>query len=783
MAAKKTPIRNRSGIRAQSGLRGTLLESFGPLGRAVSLVSALAGGSAVARAAQDPPAAAPPEQPVASSPAAPSSLASAAAPTPAPPGEGPTTASDQAPPLVLPTVQVEGEAEGYRTEQSRVPRLATPLRDTPQQITVVPEKVLEEQRATTVRDALRNVSGITISAGEGGRQGDTFILRGFSGQTDMFRDGSRDLGWFTRDTFNLEGVEVFFGPSSVLFGRGSTGGAVNLVTKTPRKGTFADVSLSAGTAPQGRIEADVNHVLFDKVQVRVNAMGQAGGVQGRDSIERNRAGLAPSFRLEFGRTTLGVDYLYQRERSTPDYGQPFHNGSPVSSIPSMGVSRSAFYGVAGSDKEEVDAHVASARVQHVFSKNAQLTSALRWGRVDRFALPTAPRNLAPLDNPTSIGRQRFESETDHEGVVNQTDLRLEGVTAFLKHVANLGMELSWEKRTQQRYNLSVMGAMGTATNLSADLRNPDHAPDTSSLERLFSSWSRGTQLAGAIYASDQVQITKFLEVLGSVRLESFVTSYSLINPMGESELENRDLLVNWRGGVVGHPLEKTSLYAMVGTSTNPSAEAGTLSDATVSLEPEKNVIYELGAKADLLGERLGLGGSVFRIAKTNARVPGLDPMNGPPQILFGRQRVQGVNVGATGSPIERLKLIGSYTYLQSRIRRHTSPYLVGQRLPNTPAHSLSFWSTFGMLSNLVVGAGAAYQAETVVNNPASEMLPLNKVPDFVRLDAFVSYAFPHLDLQVNLSNLTDALYYEQSSGSQAVPAEGRVVLMTARVRL
>jgi catecholate siderophore receptor len=774
MAANRTPMKNRGGIRAHSGLAGTLLDSFGPLGRAVSLVSALAGGSAVARAAQDPPPPAPPVEP--------QPLAAASAEQ-RPASEPPASATDKAPPIVLPTVQVEGEAEGYKTEQSRVQRLATPLRDTPQAVAVVPEKVLEEQRATTVREALRNVSGITISAGEGGRQGDTFILRGFSGQTDVFRDGSRDLGWFTRDTFNLEGVEVFFGPSSVLFGRGSTGGAVNLVTKSPRKGSFAEAALTGGSAPQGRIEADVNHTLFDKVQVRVNAMGQAGGVQGRDSIEKNRAGLAPSFRLEFGRTTLGVDYLYQRERGTPDYGQPFYEGVPVSANSAMGVSRNAFYGVEGSDKEEVDAHVASVRLQHELGKSARLSNVLRWGRVDRFALPTAPRNLAPAMNPTSIGRQRFESETDHEGVINQTDLRLELQTAFLKHAANLGVEVSWEKRTQGRYNLQVMGAMGTATNLSADLRNPEHKPDLSSLERVFSSWSRGTQLAGAVYASDQIQITKYLEILGSLRLDTFGTEYELINPMGETRLDNRDLLVNWRGGVVGHPVEKTSLYFMAGSSSNPSAEAGTLSDATVSLDPERNIVYEVGAKADLLRDRLGLGGSVFRVAKTNARVPGADPMNGPPQILFGRQRVQGVNVGATGSPIDHLKLIASYTFLQSRIRRHTNPYLVGQRLPGTPPHSLALWSTYQVLANLVLGAGTSFQAQTVVNNPANEMTALNKVPSFWRFDAYASYAFSHVELQLNLSNLTDALYYQEYSGGQAVPAEGRVVLMTARVRL
>jgi catecholate siderophore receptor len=757
MAATVRPTseQNRThGIRSRSGLHGTLLGSIAPFGRAMGLVSALAGSAAA--------------QPA----------------TPAPEGEAAAPSAGQETPLVLPTVEVEGEASRYRTEQSGLSRLSQPLRDTPQAVAVVPVKVMEEQRATTVKDALRNVSGITIAAGEGGRQGDTFILRGFSGQTDLFRDGSRDLGWFTRDTFNLEGVEVFFGPSSVLFGRGSTGGAVNLVTKAPRKGTFADVGLSGGTAPLGRIEADLNHAPIDRLQLRVNAMGQTGGVQGRDTIERKRFGLAPSARLELGqRTTLGVDYLYQRERGVPDYGQPFFGGVPVSARAEMGVPRTAFYGVEGSDTEQVDAHVFSARLAHAWTEQVRLVNSLRWGRVDRFALPTAPRNVVPAVDPTSVGRQRFESETDHEGVINQTDLRLGLRTGPVEHVANLGVELSREKRTQARYNLNVRGAMGTALNLPADLRRPDPAPDTSSIERVFSSWTRGVQLAAAVYAADQVKITRYLEVLGSLRLDSFGTEYRAINDQGDNRLSNRDLLVNWRGGVVGHPTGKSSVYAMVGTSANPSAEAGTLADATVSLEPERNRIYELGAKADLLADQLSLGGSAFRVAKLNARVPGPDPMNGPPQILAGRQRVQGFNVGASGSVLTRLRLIASYTFLHARILRHTNPYLVGQKLPSTPEHSLALWTTYSPIDKLVLGAGAGYQAATTVNNPTAEMQPFNEVPQFWRFDAYASYALPHLELQVNLSNLTDALYYEQYSGSQAVPAEGRVVLLTARVRI
>lgn len=201
---------------------------------------------------------------------------------------------------------------------------------------MVPEKLIEEQRATTVREALRNVSGITVSAGEGGRQGDIFILRGFSAQTDTFRDGVRDLGWFTRDTFNLGGVEVFFGPSAVLFGRGSTGGAVNLTTKRPAKQSTREVSLTGGTAPWGRLDLDVNQVLTEAVQLRVNVAGQLARTAGRDSVEQNRAAVTPAARIALGQnTTLDLDYLYQREQGIPDHGQPYFNGSSLTT--SLGV--------------------------------------------------------------------------------------------------------------------------------------------------------------------------------------------------------------------------------------------------------------------------------------------------------------------------------------------------------------------------------------------------------------------------------------------------------------
>ncbi|HEY0714040.1 MAG TPA: TonB-dependent receptor plug domain-containing protein, partial [Polyangia bacterium] len=403
-------------------------------------------------AAPTPAPAAPSGSPAPAAPSAPRPLAQRSS-TP-PPGQDANSAGSVGaaadPPLVLPTVKVEGETGSYRRAETEIARVPTALVNTPQTVAVVSKEVIQDQRASTVREALRNVSGITMAAGEGGRQGDTFILRGFSAQNDVFRDGARDLGWFTRDTFNLEGVEVFFGPSSVIFGRGSTGGAINLKTKAPQRGTFSEVTLGVGTDSHGRIEGDVNHRFDNGIGLRLSAMGQNLAVAGRDGVEQKRAGVAPSVRFALGsHTTLGLDYLYQRERSIPDYGLPFYNGRPVSE--GYGVDRSTFYGVTGvkgADTENVDAHIASARLSHGFSPNFRLSNVFRAGTVDRLARPTAPRNLAPAVDPSSIGRQRFESDVNNASFLNQIDLRMEGATGFLEHIANLGVELAWERRKQ-----------------------------------------------------------------------------------------------------------------------------------------------------------------------------------------------------------------------------------------------------------------------------------------------------------------------------------------------
>lgn len=190
-------------------------------------------------------------------------------------------AADKRKPTELDTVEVVGE----RGPEISSPKFTQPLVDTPQAITIVPAELMREQGVTTLRDALRNVPGISMQAGEGGvPAGDNLTLRGFSARTDLFVDGVRDFGGYSRDPFNIEQIEVVKGPASTHSGRGSTGGSINLASKTARSGNFSNASLSVGDNALLRGTADFNHAIGDSAAFRINLMAHDNEVNRSKSV-------------------------------------------------------------------------------------------------------------------------------------------------------------------------------------------------------------------------------------------------------------------------------------------------------------------------------------------------------------------------------------------------------------------------------------------------------------------------------------------------------------------
>lgn len=336
--------------------------------------------------------------------------------------------------LSLPGVDVRGQRSQYKIEEPGLFKLPDPIKDTPQSITVIPEQVLDERALFTLRDALRTVPGISLAAGEGGgRQGDNLTLRGFPAGNDIYIDGVRDLGQYARDTFNLESVEVLKGPSSVMFGRGSTGGVINQVSKTPKLTPFYEISGTAGSGPQGRAALDLNQPLDGSAALRLNLMGFKGETPGRDYIEQQRLGAAPSFGIGLnGPTRVIVSYFYLSDDNMPDYGFPFLLGKPAP------VNRTNFYGIPDRDYEHDDVHIGTLRVEHDFNDNVRLRNTLRLALIDRGSLVSipaivgTPTTTTPLTsiNVSRTGTQRSQQDTS---VINTTDLIVKFNTWRFKH--------------------------------------------------------------------------------------------------------------------------------------------------------------------------------------------------------------------------------------------------------------------------------------------------------------------------------------------------------------
>jgi catecholate siderophore receptor len=672
---------------------------------------------------------------------------------------------DQKDDLTLPGVDVRAPRRDYRIEESGLFKLPDPVKDTPQSITIVPEELMRQQAVTSLRDALRNVSGISLAAGEGGAQGDSLTLRGFSARNDFFLDGVRDQGAYTRDTFNLGAVEVLKGPSSVMFGRGSTGGAINQVSKTPYGAPGYSASLSAGNGPFLRGTADINQPLSAGAAVRLNLMGEQTEVVGRDEVELKRWGVAPSVTLGLNSPTrLTLSYLFQQENNIPDYGVPYLFGEPAP------VPRETFYGLPHADFERTDVHIATLRLEHVFNDDVRLRNTLRYAAYQRDHTITAPR-IAGSPAPgtalsaITVNRGRPTREREDTILTNQTDTIVKFDTWRFKHTLVAGLELARETADSTTFTI---GNTPTAT-----LLNPNPFPDLSAVTRTRNQITETIAYSIGLYAVDEMALTRQWKIIGGLRWDRFQSEFAqrTVATGARLELERTDSMVSPRAALVFQPTAAQTYYFSYGTSFNPSAEALTLAANNVNADPEESRTFELGAKWELLRNALSFRTALFQIDKTNARTA--DPVLGV-MVLEGEQRVRGIELEAIGRILPRWQVFAGYTYLDSQAVKALEVGVEGKRLANVPEHSASLWTTYDLGERWQVGGGLIYVGERFGNNTNT-----NKVPGYVRGDATVAFRpLKQLELRLNVVNVSDAKYYDNVYQAHVVPGAGRTFILT-----
>ena len=682
------------------------------------------------------------------------------------------------------TIEVRGVRESVEVRGSLPtvdsPKLTEPLRDIPQTITVIPRAVIEEQGATTLRDVLRNVAGITFQAGEGGvPAGDQLSIRGFSARTDMFVDGVRDFGGYSRDSFNLEQVEVAKGPTSALAGRGSTGGAINQVSKSPVAAPVMDATFGAGNASYQRSTIDINQPLEQSpvpgTAVRLNAMWTDTDVPNRDVVTGERWGIAPSLALGVGSPTrANLSYFKLKQDNVPEYGLPW---VPVNTNPDLEdysngappVGQSNFYGLTARDYEKTDTDLVTTEVEHDLNKGTSLRNLTRWGQNVRDSVITAPRFVA-VNTSTDINRQLQSRDMTDRILANQTNLTTRFPTGRVQHAVVTGLEFS----TEFSENYARTGPAAP----TADLFIPN--PFDPYAGPIVRTGARTTGSADSIaaYAFDTVNLGSHLELTGGLRWDRFSVDYQSVAVTGEATpFERTDTMTSGRAGIIYKPRPEGSIYLGYGTSFNPSAEGLSLSAANVLLEPEKSTNYELGTKWDLFRQQLSATAAIFRTHKTNARTPGVNAGD-PPTVLAGRQSVAGFEVGISGRIRRWWTAIANYANMHSSIDASNTAGELDNNLALVPENTVSIWTTFELPGRISLGGGAQFMDSVFRNN-----LNTAVVPSYWLLNTVASYDVnTHFTLRVNGTNLADKRYIDRIGGGHYIPGPGRQVMVTATVK-
>jgi catecholate siderophore receptor len=680
------------------------------------------------------------------------------------------------------------------------PKYSQPLIDVPQTIEVIPRDVMEAQGVTTLSEALRNVPGISLQAGEGGgasnTSGDMFNLRGFSANNSLFVDGVRDDGLMSRDVFNLEQIEVFMGPTGSDVGRGNAAGYVNMQTKAPHQDSAYAVTYGYGSGDQNRTTVDVNQDLgfgrrgswLAHSAVRLNALWDDGGVPGREIVTRKNQSVAPSIALGLNTPTrVTVAAQITRQDNVPDYGIP---GSawldaplaPATVRASQPVDSRNFYGSVGYDFDNVEQESYTGRIEHDVNSNLTLRHQARHNETHRTAAITTIQSPVRFDPATeTVTLLRQGNDRENTILSNQTSLAARFATGGLRHSANAGIEIS----SEEQFAPALVG-LGTRNPVSIYDPNPfepvsDYAP-TRGL-----AFSRGRTNSVGVYAFDTVDFGSRWQVSGGLRVEHYDAEFEAADATGAvtADLAAADVLISGKAGVLYRLTDAANVYFSYGSAVTPPGTANfTLSaqpnnQNNPNVKPQESKNYELGGKVGFYGNRLSLSAALFRTDNENV-IFTVDASAIPP--IFNQddgQRVTGFTIGSLGQITSRWQLLASLGYLDTR-QVSQNPVNNGNRLTLTPELSGSLWTTYQFPRRLTLGGGVRYLDDVFVN--AANTI---RVPSYSLVDAMVEYDVnTHLTLRLNVNNITDEVYIKNvnNNGGRFNPGTPRSAIVTSSVR-
>lgn len=712
------------------------------------------------------------------------------------------------PALATVTVREKAEApegkDALRATRATIGKGNQELRDIPQSVTVVTERLIDDRNLDTMKEALRNTAGITFLAAEGGEE--DIRLRGFPLQAtgDVFVDGMRDPAFYDRDTFNLDRMELLRGSASMLFGRGSTGGAVNMVNKVPRLMDEHQVDVTLGSHQYRRIVGDFNLQTGESAALRLNAMSTTADNNGAGSRVEKK-GIAGTYRWGIGERNEFAASLYHLDnRNGMNYGLPWIRpsaGAPVAETTVLPVSPTAYYGMA-SDVNAGQATYATFSHLHRFDGGGELKTQVRRGAYARdqrastvrlcqgntnattgvytpnAACPTTVSANLSNFGPNSVLTRGTQLKIQNlDSVYAQTDYTGTHQAWGLQHALIAGADLAREKKVVLgARNAAQGGVVPTKPVTTAGTPNDGAWIDES--VRTISPTSQYTATGWGLYLQDLIQVAPHWKVLAGLRYDHLMGNYdTLAITSGATNGRYRMKVseVSKRFGVLYQPDDRQSYHLSLANSFNTSGDAYSLSEANQNTPPEQAINLEVGGRIDSADQRFTTRFALFRSTKLHER--NTDPLVNL-TTLSGKRHVAGAELDLNGRLTPKWEIYGSYMWLP--VAHIDTPVTGGEtgRPSLTPRHSGTIWTTYQITPLWRVGGGLNFRGEQTPNrNPGW------RVPAFVTADLMAEYTLhQNITLKANLSNVTNKLYADQIYSGHYVPGAGRVFQLTASLK-
>lgn len=665
----------------------------------------------------------------------------------------------------LPVVRAKASAErpgkdDYQATETRIGKGKQQLRDIPQSVTVVTEKLIDDRNLDDFRDVLRATAGITFLSGETGEE--DIRLRGFSLSQagDIYVDGMRDTQMTERDTFNNDRVEVLKGSASMLFGKGSTGGVVNQVNKQALLMNQHEVDMTVGSGEDLRLTGDFNFKTGESSALRINAVLQEADNYG---AKVSKHGIAPTLRWGIGEADeFSASFYHLEFDNVPNYSHPWFivNGTIKPTLPAKN-----FYGFS-SDYLRGNTTYATLSHTHRFGDGGELRTTFRQGRYERElwasvirfgstnGAATTPANLS---NATLITR----SPKGRVAISDITTLQSDYSNSFswggMRHELVTGLDYSDE---DAKRNNSFAGTTSPLTSTVGTPNDGASRPDTRGTPVLNNFGARNLGL----YLQDMVTVAPGVKLLGGLRMDRFEAEYKLPT----RSFSRSDTLWSPRVGALFQPNEWASYHVSFGTSYNTAGDTYQFTpgapgnDRAANTPAEKSRNFELGAKFDLFAGRMTLGTALFRTEKYNER--NTDPDTAATQeLLSGKRHATGLDLDIAGRITPNWEAFVSYTFIPSaKIDKSNvalaanggGSQVAGDRPGLTPKHSASLWTTYRLTPQIRIGGGLNHRSE---QNP--EGARNVTAASFTTVDLMGEYSFnENLTLKLNIANATDKLY-------------------------